>query len=300
VRWGVRGWVSGVSLTPYTLLPTPYLDDPMLTFRNITKTFPGGTRAIDGVSLTVPTGQFCVLLGSSGAGKSTLLRAVNGLTVIDAGEVRVGDLTVERRTLRDVRPRVGMVHQQFNLVARLTVLDNVLAGALPSIPLWRTMLRCFPIDLRRKACALLAEVGLGEEHLYRRASALSGGQQQRVAIARALMLDPPVLLADEPVASLDPTTSASIMELLRQTGRARGMTVLCSLHQVDLAVKYADRIVAMSKGQVVFDGPPDVLMAIGWEGIYGQSAEPTQGTGEHAGSMSRRKPVDEAMVAALE
>ncbi|QOV89218.1 phosphonate ABC transporter ATP-binding protein [Humisphaera borealis] len=245
----------------------------MVTFRNITKTFPGGTRAIDNVSLSVPPGQFCVILGSSGAGKSTLLRAVNGLTElqagVDVGEVRVGDTTVSPRTLRDVRRRVGMVHQQFNLVARLTVMDNVLAGALPEVSLPRTLLRLFPRDLRRKACVLLAEVGLGEEHLYRKASKLSGGQQQRVAIARALMLDPPVLLADEPVASLDPQTSSSILELLRHSTRSRGTTVLCSLHQVDLAIKFADRIVAMKNGKVVFDGPPEVLAALGVDSIYG-------------------------------
>ncbi len=228
----------------------------MLRFAKATKRFPSGLLAMDGVSLDVPEGQFCVLLGPSGAGKSTLLRAVNGLTELTSGRVEVSGVVVARETLRRVREQVAMIHQQFQLVGRLSVLTNVLAGALARVSTARAMLGWFPEELRRKACRLLADVGLEEEHLYRQAGQLSGGQQQRVAIARAFVLDPKVVLADEPVASLDQASSQVVLELLRETANKRGTTVLCSLHQVDLARRFADRIVGLRRGKVVYDGPP--------------------------------------------
>jgi phosphonate transport system ATP-binding protein len=228
----------------------------MLRFCDVAKHYADGTRALDGVSIEVPRGQFCVLLGPSGAGKSTLLRLVNGLATASSGQTSVDGVAVEPRHLKRLRPRVAMIHQQFNLVARASVETNVLCGALPSLPLWRAMTGVFPAALRRKACELMASVDLGEEHLDRRAGELSGGQQQRVGIARAFMLDPLVVLADEPVASLDPRTSRDVLSLLHRQSRARGCTVLCSLHQTDLAREFADRIVALRGGRVVFDGPP--------------------------------------------
>ena len=231
----------------------------MLRFVEATKRFPTGLAAMDRVSLEVPAGQFCVLLGPSGAGKSTLLRAVNGLTVLTEGYVEVGGVRLSPRTLHQIRATVAMVHQQFHLVGRSTVLTNVLAGTLPRIPTGRALLGWFPEAYRRKACRLLADVGLEEEHLYRRASQLSGGQQQRVAIARAFVLDPKVVLADEPVASLDQASSQVVLELLRETSARGGATVLCSLHQVDLARRFADRIVGLRRGKIVYDGPPEGL-----------------------------------------
>ena len=231
----------------------------MLSFRHVDVTFPGGTRALRNVTLHVPRGQFCVLLGPSGAGKSTLLRTVNGLVRPTTGEVKVGGLAVTPRTLASVRPRVAMIHQQFNLSPRLSVAKNVLAGALPTVSTPRALLHLFPRALRRRACALVARVGLEEEHLRRRARDLSGGQQQRVGIARAFMLDPPVVLADEPVASLDPGTSREILGLLRQASKERGATVLCSLHQVDLTREFADRVVGLHGGEIVYDGGPGDL-----------------------------------------
>jgi phosphonate transport system ATP-binding protein len=231
----------------------------MLRFVDATKKYGSGPAAMDGVSLAVDRGQFCVLLGASGAGKSTLLRCVNGLTELTSGSVEVGGSTLGPRTLRKVRAEVAMVHQQFGLVGRLPVLTNVLTGALPQVSTFRSLLGWFPEELRRKACRLLADVGLEEEHLYRHASQLSGGQQQRVAIARAFILDPKVVLADEPVASLDQASSHVVLELLRETSGRRGTTVLCSLHQVDLALRFADRIVGLRSGKVVFDGPPDAF-----------------------------------------
>jgi phosphonate transport system ATP-binding protein len=241
----------------------------VLAFRGIGHVFADGTRALRGVDLHVPPGQFCVILGPSGAGKSTLLRTVNGLVVPSAGQVAVDGVAVTPRTLRAVRRRVAMIHQQFNLSPRLSVALNVLAGSLPVVPTALALLRVFPARLRRRACALVAGVGLGEEHLHRRASELSGGQQQRVGIARAFILEPAVVLADEPVASLDPAISRDVLALLCRAARERGTTVLCSLHQVELAREFADRVVGMNAGQIVSDGAPADLDDATLSLIYG-------------------------------
>jgi phosphonate transport system ATP-binding protein len=185
----------------------------MLNFDSVAMRYADGTRALDGVSLQVPAGQFCVVLGSSGAGKSTLLRMANGLVKPTQGAVQVEGVPIVAAALARVRPRIGMIHQQFNLVLRSTVAENVLAGALPAMPTWRALLGLFTDAQRSKACALIESVGLQEQHLLRRVSELSGGQQQRVGIARAFMLDPPLVLADEPVASLDPQTSHDVLSL---------------------------------------------------------------------------------------
>jgi phosphonate transport system ATP-binding protein len=244
----------------------------MLVFDNVCKTFPDGTEALKGVSLVVPQGQFCVILGPSGAGKSTLLRMVNGLVQPSAGKVCVDGVPVEPATYARVRPRIGMIHQLFNLVQRSSVANNVLSGALPAVATWRALLYLYPAPFRAKACQMVYEVGLAEEHLRRRVSELSGGQQQRVGIARAFMLDPAVVLADEPVASLDPKTSRDVLALLKKESRERGATVLCSLHQIDLAREFADRIVALRGGEVAFDEPPAELEDAALRSIFGDYA----------------------------
>ncbi|MCC5785076.1 MAG: phosphonate ABC transporter ATP-binding protein [Phycisphaerales bacterium] len=232
----------------------------MIVFQSITKRYTkGALPALDGVSLEVHAKQFCVVLGPSGSGKSTLLRTVNGLVRPTSGRVLVGGTPVLPKTTKKVRRRVGMIHQQFNLVPRLSVLDNVVAGALPTIPLWRVVARQWSASLERRACELLESVNLKPAYLQRRVSELSGGEQQRVAIARAFIAGPDVVLADEPVASLDPSTSRTVLALLRAAAEQTGATVLCSLHQVDLAREFSDRIVAMRAGEVVFDGAPDRL-----------------------------------------
>jgi phosphonate transport system ATP-binding protein len=230
-----------------------------IRFDQIVKTWPDGTRALDGIELTIPAGQFCVLLGPSGAGKSTLLRCVNGLETPSDGQVLVDGQPVDRRSLPALRKRIAMVHQHFGLVPRASGASNVMAGAVSALPLWRVLTGLYPDPLKRKACELMRAVGLEEAHLHRRAEQLSGGQQQRLGIARAFMLDPAVVLADEPVASLDPTLGRDVMALLRRQASLRGATVLCSLHQLDLARAFADRIVALHRGRVIFDGPPDAL-----------------------------------------
>jgi phosphonate transport system ATP-binding protein len=241
----------------------------MLRFDQVAKRFPDGTRALDGVSFDVPRGQFCAIIGPSGSGKSTLLRLVNGLVELSGGAIQFDGTPITSKTIGAVQRRVGTVHQEFDLVPRLSVLDNVLSGTLPVVSTPRVILRLWPRQYQRRACALLARVGLVEEQLYRRAAQLSGGQKQRVAIARAFMLDPAVVLADEPVSSLDPTVSRSVLSLLREASRESGATVLCSLHQVELAVEFADRVVAIQDGKLVHDGPPGDLSAERLEAIYG-------------------------------
>lgn len=229
----------------------------MIRFESLQKTWPDGTRAISDVSLDIPQGQFCVILGPSGAGKSTLLRAVNGLMHPTGGRVRIDGIEFNAGTQRQLRQRVAMIHQHFNLTNRMSVASNVLAGLLPAVSTARALSGWFRPEHRRKACMLLDRVGLSPTHLKRRAGELSGGQQQRVGIARAFMLDPEVVLADEPVASLDPKISRDILTLIRDAARERNATVLCSLHQIDLAREFGDRIVGMRDGRVVFDGTPD-------------------------------------------
>lgn len=231
----------------------------MVRFEAVSKQYPDGTQALKSVSLGVPKGQFCVVLGPSGAGKSTLLRLLNGLTQPNAGELFFAGEQVTKRNLRSVQKRVAMIHQSFNLVPRLPVISNVLSGMLPEISTPAALLGVFSAGMQRKACRLIDRVGLGEEHVYRRAGELSGGQQQRVGIARAFIGDPLVVLADEPVASLDPSISRSILSLLKEASREQDATVLCSLHQVDLAREFADRVIGMRGGRVVFDGGAEEL-----------------------------------------
>ena len=247
------------------------MDAPAISFRNIGKRYPDGTRALDDVSLDVPRGQFCVLLGPSGAGKSTLLRMANRLAEPTEGRVIIEGRDLTPRTVKSIRRRIGMIHQSFNLVGRLSVASNIMTGALPALGPTRMLAGLFPETLKTKACMLAASVGLDPPHMSRRADSLSGGQQQRVGIARAFMLDPAIVLADEPVASLDPRISTDIVGLIRDQARVRGATVLCSLHQIELARAFADRIVALRHGRLVFDGTPADLDRNAIRAIYGEA-----------------------------
>ncbi|MEO1609906.1 MAG: phosphonate ABC transporter ATP-binding protein [Pseudomonadota bacterium] len=241
----------------------------MLEFNSISHVFPDGTRAVNDITLQIPKAEFCVLLGPSGAGKSTLLNTVNGLVMPTSGAVSLDGTLIENKSLKSVRRRIGMIHQQLHLVPRLSVLHNVLSGLLPVVSTWAAMLKLFSNSQQRKACRLLEEVELEEKQIYRRASELSGGQQQRVAIARAFINDPDVVLADEPVASLDPTVSRHVLTLLRNASQQRQTTVVCSLHQVEFAIEYADRIVALRRGEIVFDDQPSALTSEKLQDIYG-------------------------------
>ncbi len=247
----------------------------MLKIENLTKVYPGGVRALEDVSFDVPKGQFLAVIGLSGSGKSTLLRCINRLIEPTAGRVILDgqDVTAANADeLRRLRRRIGMVFQHFNLVHRSPVLTNVLAGRLGYVnPAW-SLINRFPASDVAKARQELARVGIGDK-LRHRADALSGGQQQRVGIARALMQDPDVILADEPVASLDPVLAHSIMQYLEQINKEDGVTVLCSLHFLDLVHRYAHRAVALNAGRLVFDGLPQEIDDQRFKDIYGQEAE---------------------------
>lgn len=245
---------------------------PVLSLRGLGVRHRDGTQALDGIDLDLPGGQFCVLLGASGAGKSTLLRVVNGLARASTGSVTLEGRPLRSGELRARGRRIATIHQAVDLVPRLSVLDNVLCGSLGTLPLWRAILGCFGRPRQRKACRLLAEVGLDESQLYRRAMALSGGEQQRVGIARAFISEPAVVLADEPVASLDPRISRDILALLRRAAVQRGVAVLCSLHQVDLALEFADRIVGLRSGRVVLDERPQAVADRQLAALYGDKA----------------------------
>lgn len=220
-----------------------------LEVRGISKRF-GAHHAVRSASLSVAAGEVVAVLGASGAGKSTLFRCITRLTEPDDGEVWVGGRRIsglKGRALAQVRRDIGVVFQQFNLVRRRSALENVLFGRLGHIPAWRVALRAYAADDVREAEAALASVGL-KAHASQRADTLSGGQQQRVAFARALAQESRVLIADEPVASLDPVTAVTVMELVRELAKARGLAVLCALHQVELAERFADRILVMNGG----------------------------------------------------
>jgi phosphonate transport system ATP-binding protein len=245
----------------------------MLKIENLVKDYPGGVRAIDDVSITVPDGEFLVLIGLSGSGKSTLLRCINRLIEPTAGRIVLDgvDITAASHAeLRQIRRNIGMIFQQFNLVKRSSVLTNVLSGRLGYVSGWQSLVGHFGADEYRRAAANLNRVGL-YDRAYTRADRLSGGQQQRVGIARALMQEPRIMLADEPVASLDPATSHSVLKYLQQINR-EGMTVICSLHFLSLARTYGTRVIALKGGKLVFDGLPSQIDEQRFKEIYGEEA----------------------------
>jgi phosphonate transport system ATP-binding protein len=251
----------------------------VIRVERVSKSYPPDVCALDGVSFAVRPGEFVAVLGPSGAGKTTLFRCVTGLTRPDAGSVLVdsGDICRLRgHDLRAARRELALIFQQFNLIRRLTAIQNVLAGRLAQLPTWRVLSRRFARPDRQLALRCLDAVGL-LDRAYARADQLSGGQQQRVAIARALAQEAKVILADEPVASLDPESATSVLATLR-TVAGTGVAVVASLHQVHLAMTYADRIVALRAGQVVGDAPPARLDDRALEQIYGRrSRKPVAG-----------------------
>ncbi len=245
----------------------------MLVLDGVTKQF-GRSRAVDTVSLTIPRGQFVGVIGRSGAGKSTLLRMINRLGDPSAGRISWdgSDVTaLKGRALRDWRRRCAMIFQQFNLVGRLDVLDNVLMGRLAHADGWRAMAKLWSRDDRAIAMAALAQMDIASL-APQRAETLSGGQQQRVAICRALVQEPEIVLADEPVASLDPRSSRIVMDALSRINRHFGLTVLVNLHSLDIARTYCDRLVGMAAGKLVFDDVPAALTDSVARDLYGLEA----------------------------
>ena len=262
-----------------------------IQIESLSKTFARsrGRRALNGVSLSIGDGELIALLGASGSGKSTLLRHCAGLVAGDAGTIRVDGKMVQcdgriDRNVRAVRARTGFIFQQFNLVGRLSVLKNVLAGTLHRVPLWRSLSGCFTRNEQLKAMAALDRVGMAE-FAGQRASTLSGGQQQRVAIARALVQGARTILGDEPIASLDPTSSRQVMETLCRINREDGVTVVVSLHQVDFALDYCPRAIALKDGQVVYDGASAELTPALLDDLYRRERPVTPAEAQSAAAM---------------
>ena len=246
--------------------------------KDVSKTF-GARKALNGVSVEVGAGEMVALIGPSGSGKSTLLRSITGLQTIDSGKGTItvfGEVVQKNGRLtaatRGARQKLGMIFQQFNLVGRLSLFSNVMLGALGRLPGWRGVLGAWPSADKRTAMAALHRVGVSE-HAAQRANTLSGGQQQRAAIARALVQGARAIVADEPVASLDPVSARKVMELLVELNKRDGLGVIVTLHQVDYAIRYCERVIALKAGQVVYDGPATGLDTKQLIDIYGPEFE---------------------------
>ena len=252
----------------------------MLRIEHLTKVYPNGTVALKDVSFEVEDGEFLVVIGLSGSGKSTLLRCINRLIEPTSGSIFWNDQDITKASpdaLRKIRRHFGMVFQQFNLVKRSSVLTNVLSGRLGYANPALALIGIWPKEDRDRAIAALERVGISEK-ANSRADALSGGQQQRVGIARALMQEPDLILADEPVASLDPVLAHSILQYLEQLNQQNGMTVICSLHFLDLVQRYASHVIALKDGKKVFEGEPNEIDRQKFKDIYGEEAQEVKAT----------------------
>jgi phosphonate transport system ATP-binding protein len=253
----------------------PVEKSPIVSLVNVSKTYVRGRLvALTDVSFEVGHGEFVVILGPSGAGKSTMLRCINRLAEPTGGQIflRGVEITNAPRSLRKARREIGMVFQQFNLVTRLSVMMNVLSGRLSYRSTWRSLFYSFTREDRAIALECLEMVALGHK-AFQRADTLSGGEQQRVAIARALAQRPKLILADEPVASLDPKIARQVLDYLKDVSQRLGISVICNLHQIDFAREYAERIIGLSQGKLIFDGPPSALTDDIINQIYGSRAE---------------------------
>lgn len=241
----------------------------MIQFENVSKVYPNGCKGLDNVTLQIEQGEFVAIIGLSGAGKSTLIRAINCMHSITDGRLSVDGTdvsTLSGKALRRFRRGIGMIFQSFNLITRTTALNNVLTAKVPDLPLWRSVLGAFPTADKVVALEALDKVGILDK-AYARVDQMSGGQQQRVALARTLAQNPSIILADEPVAALDPVTAKQVMDDFRRINRDLNISVLINIHHVDLALEYADRVIGIRAGAIVYDGPAaqvdnEVLAAI--------------------------------------
>lgn len=243
----------------------------MIEFKQVNKTYPNGVTALRNINLTIDQGEFVAIIGLSGAGKSTLIRCINRMHDINDGELNVNGVNVSKlrgKQIRAFRRKVGMIFQSFNLVTRTSVLNNVLISSVPDLAWWRKLLGLFPEQHKVDALEALDKVGILDK-AYNRVDQLSGGQQQRVALARTLAQNPDIILADEPVASLDPVTAKVVMDDFKRINKETNMSILLNIHHVELALEYADRVVGIRKGEIVFDGKAADVTQKELDVIYG-------------------------------
>ncbi|HZG80836.1 MAG TPA: phosphonate ABC transporter ATP-binding protein [Brevibacillus sp.] len=243
----------------------------MIQFIHVEKTYPNGTTALNNVNVKIEQGEFVAVIGLSGAGKSTLIRCINRMHDITGGQIIVDSVDVSKlngRHIRKFRRRIGMIFQSFNLVTRTTVINNVLVSLVPDLPMWRKLLGIFTKEQKIKALEALDKVGILDK-AFVRVDQLSGGQQQRVALARTLAQNPDIILADEPIASLDPVTSRIVMDDFRRINKELNISVIMNIHHVEIALEYADRIIGIRKGEVVFDGATSRVTQDILQEIYG-------------------------------
>ena len=249
----------------------------MIEFKNVYKTYPNGFTALKNVNLNIEQGEFVAIIGLSGAGKSTILRCINRMHDIQQGTLTVDDVDVESlsgKALRRFRRKVGMIFQSFNLVSRSTVIKNVLTADVPDMPFWRVLFGIFTKEQKMRALESLDKVGILDK-AYTRCDQLSGGQQQRVALARTLNQNPSIILADEPVASLDPVTARQVMSDFVRINKEYKITILLNIHHVDLALNYCDRVIGVRAREIVFDGPASSITQEQLDEVYNGTAVPT-------------------------
>lgn len=249
----------------------------MIEFKNVYKTYPNGFTALKNVNLNIEQGEFVAIIGLSGAGKSTILRYINRMHDIQQGTLTVDGVDVESlsgKALRRFRRKVGMIFQSFNLVSRSTVIKNVLTADVPDMPFWRVLFGIFTKEQKMRALESLDKVGILDK-AYTRCDQLSGGQQQRVALARTLNQNPSIILADEPVASLDPVTARQVMSDFVRINKEYKITILLNIHHVDLALNYCDRVIGVRAGEIVFDGPASSITQEQLDEVYNGTAVPT-------------------------
>ena len=249
----------------------------MIEFKEVEKRYPNGYEALRHINLTIDQGEFVAIIGLSGAGKSTLIRTINRMHDITQGQLTVDGtdvMTLHGKSLRKFRRRIGMIFQSFNLITRTTVIKNVLTAFVPDLPWWRATFGIFTKEEKMKALEALDQMGILDK-AFVRADQLSGGQQQRVALARTLAQNPQIILADEPVASLDPVTAKQVMDDFQRINREMHITVLINIHHVELALQYATRVVGIRAGEIVYDGPADQVGQAVLDAIYqGKQEEP--------------------------
>ena len=251
----------------------------MISFKHVTKIYPNGVKGLNDINLDIEQGEFVAIIGLSGAGKSTLIRTINRMIDVTEGQLTVDGtdvMTLSGKSLRKFRRKIGMIFQSFNLVTRSTAVKNVMTSMVPDMGFFRVLLGLFTKEQKMKALESLDKVGILDK-AYTRCDQLSGGQQQRVALARTLCQDPTIILADEPVAALDPVTAHQVMSDFKRINEEMNISILINIHHVDLALKYATRVIGIRAGEIVYDGPTDTVTQEVLDAIYNGAAVPQAG-----------------------